>query len=251
MANVVRFNNEPLPDWVRVTGITFPALPEISHKEHASPSRYGNLDTGVDIGGKPFTLDVIILLEDGVTIHDRAQELKRWLKGSGWDRPSELVFEESPDHYYLARAVSSTDLNDLFLHGEGSIELKSSDGIRYDSSVSTKNVSGMSGNVEYSGQEVTPVEVEITLNQNVDDLAIVHEQSGKQIHLTSPLTSGQTIVIDCDSKQVTLDGEPAMRLLGVMSKWMYLEEGRNTFSIQSTTGSELALSTVISYRERN
>lgn len=250
MPNAIRFNNKPLPSWVRVTGITFPVLPELEHREYAMPRRYGNIDSGVEIGGKTFSIDVTLLLDEE-NIHDKTQELKDWLKGSGWRNMSKLVFEESPDHYYLARVVSSVDVDDLFLYGEGSIEFRSSDGLRYSNTQSTHNFSGQSATVDYSGQEVAPVIFTVEFNEPLSDLTITHEQTDKAIVLAGNFQSGQKVVIDNNLKTVRLNGSIAMNLLTFESRWLYLYEGTNTFTIQSGGQSDLNIDVKMEYQKRN
>lgn len=241
MTNAVKFNNAPLPEWVKVTGITFSTLPELSHREHSTPRRYGNIDTGVEIGGKSFTLDVLIDI-NATNIQDRSQELKKWLKGKDWDTTSKFVFEESPNYYYLARAVNSVDINDLFLYGEGTIEFKSPDGIRYKS---TETTDDPTTTVNYPGQEEAPVIFTVAIDQDVTNLEIKHIQSNRSIELIGDFTVGQEVIIDCSRKVVTVDGENGMKLLSFASRWIYLEEGNNDFTLSPS------ISATVTYRERN
>lgn len=250
MDNVVSFNDKPLPEWVRVTGITFPALPELTHKEHEVSGRYGNVDSGVEIGGKTFSLEVLIKLDD-VNIQDRVQELKAWLKGSGWENTDKLVFEESPDYYYLARNISSVDVNDLFMYGTGSIEFRASDGIRYDRRINKLPFIYSELVFFYSGQEQAPITVNVDVSGDVSGIALTHLESDKQLLLNGDFKNGDSVVLDNSKKVVKVNESTDMNRLKIGSRWLYLDSGKNTLRLSVEEGSVESLDVTLEYQERN
>lgn len=246
MANVVTFNGQALPSWVKVTGITFPALPEIDTRESIVPRRYGNIDSGVKFGGKPFKLSVMILQDETASLHHRADELKQWLRGDNWG-PSKLVFLEQPNKYYMARASGSVDIEDLFYIGSGDIELYASDPTKYD--VDLTQVAGTTAgvSVRYLGQEKAPVIITINVVADCKDLEMTHKETGNKIYLRGNFNSGQTVVLDSSKKLVKVNDTNAMQLLDFNSRWLYVENGSNTFTGRTLT-SDVVNSIAVQYR---
>lgn len=251
MANVVKFNGKELPDWVRVTGVTLPVLPEISPKEHESIRRYGNVDAGVEIGGKPFSLSVLFILGDGDNLHDKAQELKAWLRGESWQTPSKLVFDESPDYYYMARVTNAVEVSDNFFYGEGTIEFKSVDGIRYREEHSETLISGQSNIVTYNGLETAPTVIEITLNEDARNLVVENSSTGKVLRLNREFKSGQSLTINSNTKEIRWNNDLAMYLLTIQSRWIYLTEGENVIKVYSDSGASVDMNIRLRYTELN
>lgn len=228
----VKFNKKDAPDFIRVTGINFPALPEIEHKETAVPRRYGNIDNGVNFGGKPITLTIMLVDEKVKNIHDQSDELKLWLKGDNW-KPSQLTFDEQPKQYLLARVVNNVEIDDLFIHGESSIEFYASDPTKYD--VASYSVSSENGavNIPYTGMEATPAVITVTIKEACNNLNIKHSQSAFNIRLLGAFKAGSKVLIDCDRKVIKVDGTVTMKLLAFESRWIYLSEGTNTIAVTS------------------
>lgn len=228
----VKFNKKDLPDFIRVTGISFPVLPEIDFKETAIPRRYGNLDNGVNFGGKPITLTIMLVKDKVKNIHNQSDELKLWLKGDSW-KPSQLTFDEQPKQYILARAINNVEIDDLFIHGTGSIEFYASDPTKYD--IAAYNVSSDNGavNIPYTGTEEAATVTTITVKEACSNLNIKHTQSGRNIRLIGAFKAGSKVLVDSDKKVVKVDGTVTMKLLAFESRWIYLTEGANTITVTS------------------
>lgn len=228
----VKFNKKDIPDFIRVTGVSFPVLPDIEHQETAVPRRYGNIDNGINFGGKPIKLTIVLVKDKVKNIHDQADELKLWLRGDNW-KPSQLTFDEQPKQYILARVTNSVEIDDLFIHGTGSIEFYASDPTKYD--IAAYNVSSENGavNIPYSGVEDSPAIISITVKEACNNLNIKHTQSGRNIRLLGAFKAGAKVLVDCDKKVVKVDGTVTMKLLAFESRWIYLSEGANTITVAS------------------
>lgn len=246
MANVLSFNGIEIPDFLRVTGITFPVTPELTVKETEIPRRYGNLDNGVKFGGKPISVSCVVVIPKGRNIHDLADEFKRWIKGDNW-KPSKLVFGEQPETYLLSRVSSQVDISDLFLYGETELEFQSADPRKYASEMTSKSFQGNTGELTYDGIEKAPSIVEIVLGGDCGRITLTHEPSHKQVILTGTLVAGQKVTIDSDRKTVSINDNVEMTLLGFRSQWIYLEDGTNSFTISTDTTIESEMT--VSYRK--
>lgn len=233
---VLSFGGIDLPKWVKVQSISFSALPSITTNERSIVRRHGNVDAGIEIGGYTFSLNVVIDLEDK-TIFDRSKELKRFLKGSGWQDTQRLIFEESPDEYYLARASSSADITDIILAGEGNIEFSVPDGKRYALEPTVQTFSVMDFTVDYEGMEDVGTVFTVEIESDVENLTIEDTVTGQALRLEGNFNSGSTVVLNSSKKNIEIDEQVDMRMLTFSSRWLYLREGRNRFSVSTDSGS--------------
>lgn len=243
---VVGFNNVEIPEFLRVTGISFPVTPELTLKEAEVPRRYGNVDNGVSFGGKPsFTVTCVAMIPEGSNIHDLADEFKTWLRGDNW-APSRLTFGEQPDKYVMARVASAVSMTDLFLHGETEVEFSAADPIKYASEISSKSFTGSQEQIPYTGIEKAPTLIEIDLKGNAGRITVRHEPSFKAADIVGTLKEGQKVTIDSDRKLIQIDGTTDMTLLTFESQWLFMEHGTNVFTVESDTNIETE--TTVSYR---
>ncbi|MGB3160395.1 MAG: distal tail protein Dit [Carnobacterium sp.] len=245
----VKFNKKSVPDFIRITGIKFPVMGEISHNETVIPRRFGNIDNGINFGGKKINLTITLVKDKIKNIHTQSDELKVWLKGDNW-KPSQLTFDEQPTKYLLARVVGSVDINDLFMYGESEIEFIASDPTKYD--LASYNVSSTNGavNIPYAGMEDTPAVITVTVKEACNNLNIKHTQTGFNIRLIGAFKAGAVVLIDCDKKVVKVNGAVTMKLLAFESRWIYLSSGTNTITV--TSEDKPALNTVsVDYKVAN
>lgn len=234
MSNVVTFNGVALPAWVKVTGISFPVLPEIDVRESVIPRRFGNVDNGVKFGGKPISLEVILTLTEQDNIQERADELKRWLRGNAW-KPSRLIFDEQPNKFLLARVSNAVDIDDLFVAGSGEIEFYSADPTKY--AVTETSIVSTTGSLSapYAGMEKAPAVIKVNVLANCTDIEVRHSQTGHKLLLRGNFISGQTVTLDSSRKLIKVNDTVAMGLLDFSSRWLYLSEGSNTFILATAT----------------
>lgn len=256
MVKVVSFNRQEIPAFLKVTGISFPVLGNSTPREITIPGRVGNRDNKPKIGGKLFKLDVLLKHDPKRTILDQSDDLKRWIRGNNWE-PSQFILGDQPNKFYKARVTNSVDIDDLFIHGTGSIEFYASDPIKYDTSKVVINSFIKNGNTisfDYSGLEMAPVTFELTPTLLIKNLSIKHRETGKSLHIIGDLAPTRPIVIDCNSKIIRYDNYVNMNLLSFSSDWLYLQEGMNTFEFSAKSwGTTLDLSKEnpikISYRQ--
>lgn len=233
MVKVVSFNGKEIPDFIRVTGISFPVFGELNLRETAIPRRYGNVDNKVKVGGAPYSLDVVLIHDSEKSIHEQAEELKRWLIGDNW-KPSKLIFSDQPNKYVLARASGNVEIKDLFIHGEGTLDFYAANPTKYDTeqTVHTESVSlGEDVVIPYVGLQEAPSVVSVTLGINATNLVLTHEESGNFIKVLGTLVNGDVLTIDNNKKLIKLNGVNAMKNLTFGSNWFYLKEGTNTLNL--------------------
>lgn len=234
MSKVVSFNGKDIPDFVRVTGITFPVLPELESRETSVPGRLGNIDNGIKFNSAPYTLDVVLTIPKGKNIYDLADELKQWLRGNDW-KPSPLTFQEQPDKYVMARVSNAVDMRDMILYGEGSIEFIATDPIKRSTRESSITADTDSATVVYHGTEKAPMEIVITVKANCTNLTLLHKPSYYTVKLKGNFKTGQVVSVNTDKKIIKVGDQVAMNLLDLTSRWPMLETGKNLLELKTTT----------------
>lgn len=234
MVKVVSFNGVEIPSFVRVTGITFPTLAEVSMRESELPRRYGNLDNGVKFGGKPFSLKTVWIPENGKDIHTMSDELKAWLRGNDW-KPSKFTFADQSNKYVNARVTNSVDVEDLFLYGEADINFYAADPVKYDVTETVNASSAGSAAITYKGLENAPTVVTATITADCTNLTLKHVQSGRELKLIGTFKAGQTVSFNSVQKLIKVNNTVAMDLLDFRSRWINLIGGSNTITLTTAT----------------
>lgn len=247
MVKVVSFNNVEIPEFMRVTGISFPVLPSINYRETSVPRRFGNVDNGVDFEGKPITISVTLVENTAINLHDMADKIKDWVTGNNW-KPSPLTFAEQPGKYLLARVVNAVDIEDLFVYGTAEIEFYAADPTKYNVGETTVSSVGNSATVAYSGREVAPTVITVTIVADCTNLTLRHSQSTNEIKLLGTFKKGQVVTLNSDKKIIKVNDTVAMNLIDFTSKWINLQKGNNSF-ILSTGTAGVTNSFVIKYRQ--
>lgn len=243
----VKIDGVKAPEWLRITGVTFPVFPDITHKETVIPLRYGNLDGGVELGGKDIGLNVVIML-NGSNIHERAQELKRWLIGDDIQKLSKFTFTESEEYYYMVRPTSNVMLNDLIVAGEGTINLRSSDGVRYRDGIRSVEALGKEINVNYAGDEETPFKLVLEPLADTSEIKVKNSRTGKEISLSGHFKNGSTVSIYTDRKLVQVNDITDMNRLSFSSRWLRLLKGKNLIKVESAEDVDFNIN--LEYSER-
>lgn len=225
MMNIVTFNGVSIPNFVIVTGVTFDAIGDISIQELNVPMRIGGIDNGVTRGGKNIQLTCKIVKKDK-SIHEYADELKQWLKGNEW-RASKLTLSEQPGYYYMARALNSVSIDDLYAVGETTIDFYASDPVKYKEGHSEKTSKDGVLEFSYRGVEDSPLSISFTALLNMEGVSFTQLNTGRTTSLSGSIKSGDTIEIDSDKKVVKVNGKTNMNLLSLSNDWLYGSRGLN------------------------
>lgn len=246
---MIKFNNKPLPSFLKITSFTFSVLPEITLKQVVVPNKIGVIDNGINFGAIAYQFDFILLKkvkEDDVL--DYIDEFKKWARGDKW-KESQLVFDSQPTRYLMGRVANNIELKDMFIAGEGSFTITCADPIKYDlvetSKASTSNVV----TVNYTSLEKATTKFEITLSSDCTNIIITHKETKEVTSLLGSFKTGQKIIIDSDKKSVKLNDVVSMKLVNLENDWLYLEEGTNTFTLTTSVGT--APQFTLKYRNSN
>ena len=230
---MIKFNNKPLPSFLKITGYSFPVLGEVGLRETEIPRRIGTIDSGINIGAKTITFSLLLVPDKDKSILHQADELKEWIKGDDWE-VSQLIFDEQPDRYLLGRFANNIELKDLFIAGEGELVFKATDPLKYSTQSSSKASTGGLATFTYNGLEKAPAVITVQITTACKNFTLTHSQTGKVISILGDFKAGQTVVIDCDKKLAKLNGITQMKLIDLENDWIYLQKGTNNIQFNTT-----------------
>lgn len=231
----IKFNGVRLPSWVVVTGISFQTLPTLDIFEYQAPRRVGGIDGGVKRGGSTIKLSLLMLKDKSKNIHQQRLELKKWAIGDNW-KPSQLILDEQPNKYYMARVLNSMEIDDLFTHGKTDVEFYCADPIAYDVNETVVNSSGTTVTIDYKGLEPALVKIVINHPYSYTNLKVANLKTGVENRLINEVNPNKELIIDNVKKKVTIDGDTAMKIVSLENEWLYLENGVQEIRVASKYG---------------
>lgn len=228
----VKFNGLELPNWITVTEVSFQALSEIEMMEYSSPRSVGGVDGGVERGGSTITLKLFMEKTDSLNIHEQKRELKRWAMGDNW-KASQIIFTEQPDKYYMGRVTNSIDINDLFTHGETEVTLYCADPLAYDIDETVVKGNAGKATIDYDGLEKAYATVSITLEKACEQIVVRNTKTNSEMVLKGSFKKNDKVTIDSNRKKISVNDKVAMKIMMFDSDWLYLEMGKNDFTVKS------------------
>ncbi|UVX69109.1 MAG: tail protein [Bacteriophage sp.] len=239
----LKFNGVEAPKFIKVTGVDMGALPSISHNTFKVPSHFGDIDCGVDIGGRVITVNIKVIkdLEKDDSYYIR--ELAKWLRGDNF-KVSKLELDES-GRYYMARCSDNVELKDTIVISEGHITFTASDPRCYGKEELhrvLRNGESIGGNAyieeatrtvtypfEYRGDLTTLPTINIKFSGDCNSVRVTHVESGLSNFVTKrTFKSGDTLMIDNDRKLTKLNNRVDMTIFDITADFIELKEGRNT-----------------------
>lgn len=230
---MIKFNNKPLPSFLKITGYSFNVLGDVAIKETEIAGRVGNIDNGVSFGSKSISFSVVVIPDKNKGILEQSDELKEWVMGDNW-KVGQLIFNEQPSKYILGRFANSIELKDLFVLGEGELLFTASDPLKYSTQSSSKASTRGLATFTYNGLEKAPAVITVQITTGCKNFTLTHSQTGKVISILGDFKAGQTVVIDCDKKLAKLNGITQMKLIDLENDWIYLQKGTNNIQFNTT-----------------
>lgn len=214
------------------------------------PGRNGLLDFGADAGARYFNLDCRVITRNYLELQESIERIASvLLDGYGRPKTMKLVFDATPDRYYLVRYSGSLAIDRLFGLGSFSLplvaadpyvrSLTSSDSVILDSDILLESdirldddwsykVIG-SENIEINNWGTMIVKPIIRIAGSFTDLQIVC--NGKTLAYNAPI-SNDTLTIDCKGMKVKKSNLNA--LSGMSGHFIELLAGINNITITGT-----------------
>lgn len=237
------FNGIEPPSFLKVTGIDQNILPDIEHYNTAITGMYGNIDGGIALNSKRFTVNYIIQYEPDKDDSYYIDQLATWCMGDNY-KIGKLKFDDTA-YYYNARVTDASDFTDSILYGSGSIVFTASDPRKYSETMWSKTLSSTETvTVTYTGILPSPPIFYLTGSSKTTSIKIDNTANGDSVTISGKAgeLSGN-IVIDCNRKYVSVGGVKHMELLTIDSDWIKLIPGDNPIAI-TVGGTDITSATV-------
>lgn len=234
------FNNKPLPDFVKVTAVTFSTLGANEIIEATSARQVGNRFSRMKRGGATCTVTLLLDTHGSQwNIMQMKDELKRWARGDKW-RPSRLVFDKTADRYNLAVITNSVDIEDLFEYATTELEFYMADPLAY--ATTDTSVAPLNGvlTVDYTGNEDAKPVFTFVLNAQTTKITIKKVGSNEALTLTGTMAAGDTIEVDCMNKRIKKNGLNYIGAMTLESDWLVIGVDEvTTFKITGATNASM------------
>ncbi len=224
------------------TKVHRPILPGTRDRLVAVMGRDGALDYGSDAEPKYITCEFYLHGATVETYRGYVRSIAEWLSVG----LAQLIFEDEPSVYYMARPVGSVEDEQTLLLGRGKITFVVPSG--YAEAVTT--VTATAFPAENAGTLPCHGIVTVTMAQAADDIKITLAETGEYILLIKDavrwpvsLEIGDEIVIDTDKRLVTVQANDARAGVSYLSDWFKIPTG--DFSITTNKLADVE----VTYRE--
>ena len=157
-------------------------------------------------------------------------EIKRQIAGKLFtDKPAKLLLYDDPTRYDMAKLDGATDFNKLWTSGSAELNFLNASGISYDETpISTSFTT--SNSLAVGGTWKTKPKFTIVFGTTAPSYKITNSTTGKYVEVTTPFAIGNTLIIDCEKELVTLNGNPIMPKVSMLSDFFDLIPGVNVLT---------------------
>ena len=227
MAFNITFNGQPIPSFVKVTGVRYTALPELQHNLQAKTSGVGLIDNGTQILGKTVSID-FVLVKDHRSILQLSQEFAKWLIGNDF-KLSPLAITDGETITYQAKVSNNVQITDAWRTGEGTVEFLIPTGVAQGSNAPI-TVNGNTITVDYTGSAISYPVIICNVSATTTMLS-VSSSNGGRITVHGNFRAGDTVVFDCLNKRIKVNGYINMKGMSLDSTWLsFPTEGSYTIT---------------------
>lgn len=232
MAFNIRFNGVNIPSYVKVTAVSYAALPELQHNFSSKTSGVGLVDNGTQILGKTISVSFTIIPTDK-SILQLTQDFAKWLVGDNFNL-STLEVTDGETFTYQAKVNNSVEIADDLQTGSGTIEFIVPTGVAEGSNAGV-SVSGNKITVNYTGSAISYPVVQLDVTAPTSTVSISDPDTGRRVTVYGSFRAGDTVIIDCRNKRVRINGYINMKNVAIDSTWItYYREGTYTINCTGT-----------------
>lgn len=239
------FGNIKSSDYFLTRSISRSILPPVSVETITIPRRAGAYPVYSSLGIRTFSIDVTLLADSYENFRLYIRDIASWLYQ---DQDTMLTFSDEPDVYYLARLSGSTELDEIFEMGEGTLTFIASDPFAY--SVNEKNLlfSDFVNGTTYTneGTYLTFPRINVVPQGTIQYFRI--SLGTKYVYVNGPFTVDQPFWIDMNTNNVYManTNERIMNQVTIESDFWGFETGDNLVMVEPTINVSLR----IYWRER-
>lgn len=212
------FNEKPLPPFVIIKSIDTQILSDISNTtvKRAVGYRHKKIEFGSKIISIKFSLERFGTLP----LFEQQQELLNWVKGDNW-KESKLILPDKPDTYYMAICNNKIDLASNDLESEGTIEFLICNPYRIGINPIKIDINKLQTYYSEVGSENVKPKIIFDITENCTEikLSIKNSYYDNFIRFKHNFLKGDKLIIDMETKKITLNGEIKMQILTLDSKF--------------------------------
>lgn len=228
----IYFNNVALPSFVLVKRINHQILCDIDNE--TIESEVGHKLRKTKLGTKIIEIEFSLLKDDSLPPFEQQQELLKWIKGDNW-KPSRLILPDNLNVHYIAICNNGIKFNNEKVESLGTIEFLICDPYRISNiekttttpfTISNKKEINYLNNIETFPR----LKFKITSSCSEIKLNFTNEKYNNFVKLKHNFVLNDVIVIDMETKKVTVNDELKMQILTLDSRFHKICEGLNTYT---------------------
>ncbi len=212
------FNDKPLPSFVIIKSIDTQILSDISNTtiKRTIGYRHKKIEFGSKIISINFSLERIGTLP----LFEQQQELLKWVKGNNW-KQSKLILPDKPNAYYMAICNNKIDLSNDDIESEGTIEFLVCNPYRTGINPIKLNINELQSYHSEIGTENIKPKIIFDITEDCEEikLSIKNSDYDNYLRFKHNFLIGDKLIIDMETKKITLNGETKMQILTLDSKF--------------------------------
>ncbi|WP_018130718.1 distal tail protein Dit [Effusibacillus pohliae] len=177
----------------------------------------------------PREIEVEILLQGSslTDFRNKVRDLASWLQPDGG--VADLSFDDEPDKVYRAVVSGDSEFEQIRAFGKGKLVFLCPDPFAYSTTQEIQNL--FMNIVTRVGSAPSFPMFDITFKVSASEFKVLHAESGKYVRVVRSFAANDRLQIDCDKRQVTLNGATIMNALDITSQFFPLLAGNNTIEV--------------------
>jgi predicted phage tail component-like protein len=206
-------------------------LPPISVISYDLPNKAGKYFMKNKLDQRSIEIEVYFSGASESDYETKVRNLASWLYTTS---PKQLILSEEPDKYYMAILSEETELEQIYIHGIATLRFECLTPFAYSTTQDTVNWATGTSSITINNGGTAETYPTISFTAWDTSALFTNTTVGKKIELQG-LTTGQTVVINCDTGVVTVNGTANNSYLTLDSEFFPLNVGNNTITLTSTT----------------
>lgn len=225
--SLLTFNGGNSSDYgLNVVSIERNFLPPVKNTYLDVEGRNGSYFAGSTLDKKAINVQVNIVATSESDLRNKARQIGAWLYTLA-EVP--FSFNDEPDLIYTGK-VDSTSLEEVLRFGSGTLTFvcgkPTADGL-----AKTVNVPD-NASITVGGTAPTLPTFTVSFTATASEWKIA--KGDKYLRVVSNFVAGDTLVVDCSTGKVTINGTVQMQTLDINSRFFVLDVGANTLTVTPT-----------------
>lgn len=212
---------------VREKQVKHSILPSVNVKTLDLPSMHGGLDLGRTYGMREIEVEIGIKSDSYANMRSKVRQIAKWLNS---ETLQPLIFSDEPNVQYMARLSGDTNLEPLYNYEETTLKFLVPTPFGEDVTNTTTTLTSGTP-INYTGTHETYPTFNITTTVARSDFEI--SNGTNKVKIVTSLPIGSSVVINCKTGKVTLNGSTIQQTITLDSDFFALKEGSNTLTFST------------------